>query len=112
MNTTSDNITKLNLRDVYVDNKLYLSKRETNCYFQKGLVLVKQFDASQNTTNANTYLPPAIVELKKSICVDRYNEDAKYVLNYASAQMFKFTPATDISNCHLDANACCALNNT
>ncbi len=115
MDISSSNIVKLNLRNVYIDNKLYLEKRETNCYFQQGLHLVKLFDASQNATNANLYLTPAIIALKKSICIDKYNTDAAYVLKYAVAQNIAVggSATADAGGCSTsvqDPSGCCAYN--
>jgi len=123
MDISSSDIAKLNLRNIYIDNQLYLSKRKTNCYFQEGLRLAKLYDASQTSLHASWYIPPAIIALKKAICVDKYNEDAKYVLKYIMAHLHLWdTSPGDLLNkaggCSTswspltvrDPSGCCALN--
>ena len=79
-------------RLTYVDNSVYLSKRETSGCLNEGIRLFKAAD-----------YPGAVVALKKALCVDKYNQDAIYLLNY-----IRITESpTYLGNCMLDISACC-----
>ena len=82
-------------RLTYVDNSLYLSKRETSGCLNEGIRLFKAADYAG-----------AVVALKKALCVDKYNQDAIYLLNYIRLTQ----SGTSLGNCMLDPSACCPSN--
>ena len=117
MDISSSNIVKLNLRNVYSNNQLYLKNRKSNCYFQEGLRLVKLYDEDPKLTTAIKNLIPAIKALRKAICIDKYNEDAKYVLQYAIYEVNSRSGTGGGSiiaqiGCTTDLSGCCALFST
>ena len=83
-------ISSINMRDVYINNLLYTQKRATNRCFQRGLYFIKQGQ-----------YPQAVTALKEAICKDKYNEDAKYLLQYINEK----SPG-NIGNCLLDCSGC------
>ena len=111
MDISSSDILALNLRSVYATNQLYGSKRQSNCFFQKGLFLVKEWinDGEVSGTLANM-TQQAIPHLQKAICLDKYNQDAIYVLDYLMALFASLGVVSPYENvCAVDASACCAL---